>query len=136
MNNLSNIEIVVPRPEENQVLNQLDNSYEKLSEMTAEERAFINALILRNKPKKLLEIGVSAGSSSIVMLNAIKDFSEAILYSIDYLDYWYKSREIKVGFFVDNYPELKTKWKLYCGGLSLKFMEEIARGGGGRFLSN
>ncbi|GHU75167.1 hypothetical protein FACS189461_0890 [Spirochaetia bacterium] len=98
--------------------------------MTGEERAFLNALILRNKPKKLLEIGVSAGSSSIVMLNAIKDSPDAILHSIDYLDHWYRSSDKKVGYFVDNYMELKKQWRLYYGGLSLKFMDEIVRGEG------
>jgi predicted O-methyltransferase YrrM len=121
---------VVPTQSENASLNTLDNSYKKISEMTQQEREYLNTLILRSKPKKLLEIGVSAGGSSIVMLNAIKDIHISKLYSIDYLDYWYRTFERyhknhKTGYFVDNYPDLKEKWKLYTGGLSLKFIHEI-----------
>jgi hypothetical protein len=59
------------------------------------------------------------------MLNAIKDFSESKLYSIDLNDNWYRTGVEKTGYFVDNYPELKNKWRLYTGGLALKFMDKI-----------
>lgn len=123
-----NINFVIPTEGEDQVLGQLDNAYTKVSEMTGEESAFLNALILRNQPTKLLEIGVSAGGSSIVMLNAIKDFPDARLYSIDLSDTWYKDVGKKVGHFVDNYPELNRKWRLYRGGLALRFLDEIGEG--------
>jgi predicted O-methyltransferase YrrM len=122
-----NVEFIIPTQPETQVLNNLDNSYKQISEMTQQEREYLNALILRNRPKKLLEIGVSAGGSSIVMLNAIKDIQSSKLYSIDYVDYYYRTFEKyhKTGYFVDNYHGLKDKWKLYTGGLSLKFIQEI-----------
>jgi predicted O-methyltransferase YrrM len=91
--NLGDVEIIVPQKEEKDVLNKLEQSYTKISEMSNEEREFLTALILRTNPKKLLEVGVSAGGSSIVMLNAIKDISNAALYSIDYAERHY------------NYPE-------------------------------
>jgi predicted O-methyltransferase YrrM len=96
--------------------------------MTLDERAFLNALILRNRPKKLLEIGVSAGGSSIIILNAIKDIPDAKLYSIDLNDYWYKDVGTKAGYFVENYPHLKSKWELFTGGLALKFIDIIGNG--------
>jgi predicted O-methyltransferase YrrM len=123
----ANIDFIVPQHEENIILDRLDNSYIQISEMSDSERSFLNALILRNKPKKLLEIGVSGGGSSIVILNAIKDFSESKLYSIDLLDTWYKTGVEKTGYFVDNYPELKASWELYTGGLALKFMDIIGK---------
>ncbi|MDR1433730.1 class I SAM-dependent methyltransferase [Candidatus Endomicrobiellum devescovinae] len=125
--NTSNIEFLIPTQNETQHLNTLNNAFTQISEMTQYEREYLNALILRNKPKKLLEIGVSAGGSSIVILNAIKDMQSSKLYSIDYLDYWYREFEKyhKTGYFVDNYSYLKEKWKLYTGGLALKFIQEI-----------
>jgi predicted O-methyltransferase YrrM len=132
--NHDEVEWIVPTQEENKVLGSLDDSYTKISEMTGEERAYLNAAILRGKPKRVLEIGVSAGSSSIVILNALKEIPGSHLFSIDYLDYWYRDTRKKAGHLVDDYPALKTNWTLFTGALSLRFMEKIADGGRGRPL--
>jgi predicted O-methyltransferase YrrM len=115
----------MPNEDENKVLHALDETYTKVSEMSNEEREFLNGIILRNQPKKLLEIGVSAGGSSVIMLNAIKNNPDAELFSIDYLKTWYRDSAKNIGYVVDYYPDLQNKWKLFTGGLSLKFMEEI-----------
>jgi predicted O-methyltransferase YrrM len=78
------MQFVKPSEYENKILNRLNNSYLKISEMTEGEREFLNSLILRTKPKKVLEVGVSAGGSSIIMLNALKEIDNSSLYSIDY----------------------------------------------------
>ena len=44
-----------------------------------EEPYFINGIIRKYKPKKCLEIGVAAGGSSIIILNAIKDIKNSFL---------------------------------------------------------
>jgi hypothetical protein len=84
-------------------------------------------MILRNQPKKLLELGVSAGGSTIVMLNAIQDIPNARLYSIDYSLNYFRDKTLKSGYFVDNYPALKNKWKLFAGSLALNYMEQIGK---------
>ena len=125
---MQNLNIVTPLEEENSVLMEIvkgRDEFYSFSEMSNEEREFLNSLIIRNKPSKLLELGVSAGASSIVMLNAIKNNDDSMLYSIDYSNQWYRSNDLKTGFFVDEYSELKTKWKLYTGGLASKFIDEI-----------
>ncbi|MDR2659106.1 MAG: class I SAM-dependent methyltransferase [Spirochaetaceae bacterium] len=96
--------------------------------MSRQEREYLNALLLRNKPEKLLEAGVAAGASAIVMLNAIKDNPNAALYSIDYSEKCISDAKQKSGYFVDNYPELKDKFHLYTGGLALRFLDEIGGG--------
>jgi predicted O-methyltransferase YrrM len=121
----NNIEIIIPTEEENKIIHSLDSSVAEVSQMTSHEREFINALVLRNRPKKLLEIGVSAGSSSIIILNAIKNIEDTMLYSIDYSNNWYKSPDKRTGFYVDNYKGLKNRWKLFTGALSFKFMDII-----------
>ena len=118
-------ELFIPTDTENKVLHALDKTYIRVSEMSNEEREFLNAIIVRNQPKKLLEVGVSAGSSSVIILNAIKNDSQAALFSIDYLADWYRDTTKKSGYIVDSYPDLQSKWKLFQGGLSLNFMEEI-----------
>lgn len=128
MNISADVDLIIPTPSENKVLERLDKSYRELSEMSPDQAAFLNALILRKRPIKLLELGVSAGGSSIIMLNSIKEFPEAKLYSIDLADNWYKDTTKRTGFFVDNYPSLKTKWQLFTGRLALNFMDKIQGG--------
>ncbi|MDR2728102.1 MAG: class I SAM-dependent methyltransferase, partial [Chitinispirillales bacterium] len=123
-------DFIIPTADENSSLNRLDNSYTGVSEMSRDESGFLNALILRNTPCKVLELGVSAGGSSIIMLNAIKDFSEAKLYSIDLCENFYKGKNRKTGYFVDNYPQLKSRWELFTGGLALNFMDKHGISGG------
>jgi predicted O-methyltransferase YrrM len=123
-------ELFIPSKDENEVLHSLDESYTTLSEMSNEEREFLNGIILRHQPKKLLEIGVSAGASSVIILNAIKNNLDAKLFSIDYFSEWYRDKTKNTGYIVDSYPDLKNKWKLFTGGLSFNFMEEISGGGG------
>lgn len=119
------LEFILPNEKENEVLAELNPLYFEISEMTEHERQFLNSLILRNKPKKLLELGVSRGGSSIIMLNAIKNIDNAQLYSIDKLEKYYTNGTTDIGAFVDNYSYLKDKWKLYTGKLALDFMDEI-----------
>jgi predicted O-methyltransferase YrrM len=119
------IQLIESSADERAILNRLEDSYKTISEMTDEEREFLNALILRKKPIKLLELGVSAGGSSIVILNAIKEFDKSTLFSIDYSRQYYRDFAFESGYFVDRYSDLKSRWKLFSGGLALEFMDEI-----------
>jgi len=65
-------ELYTPSDEENKVLHSLDKTYSNVCLMTNEEQEFLNSIILRNRPVKLLEVGVHEGGSSVIMLNAIK----------------------------------------------------------------
>ncbi len=108
------IEFIIPTDYEKEILNRLNHSYLKISEMSNEDREFLTALILRYIPFKLMEIGVSGGGSSVVLLNAIKENHDAQLFSIDLRSDWYLDPKKKTGFIVDNYPDLKNKWRLYA----------------------
>lgn len=127
--------MTINKPEkfENEVLNQINDILNiklvqemTISEMSYLERCFLNGIIRQTKPKKILELGVSAGGSSAIILNAIKDFDNAKLYSVDYSKKWYRDNSKDVGFIIDEkFSNLKNKWKLYTGGTAAKFMEEI-----------
>ncbi len=102
------------------------NQNTTVSEMKHIERRFLNGIIRQIKPKKILECGVSAGGSSAIILNAIKDIEDSFLYSIDYNTLYYRDNSKKTGFIInDKFPELANKWKLYTGGLAAKFIDEI-----------
>lgn len=131
--------MTIDKPEkfENEILNEINdildldiqegkNEHETISEMTYLERCFLNGIIRQTKPKKILELGVSAGGSSAIILNAIKDFDDTKLYSVDYSKKWYRDNSKDTGFIIDEkFSNLKNKWKLYAGGTAAKYMEEI-----------
>jgi len=108
--------------------NWLDRINEKISpycEMSLEEREFVNGLIRYHKPKKILEIGVSAGGSSAILLNAAADYG-AEVHSVDYLAHWYSDPSKESGFLVkEQFPELAEKWHFHHGSIAAKFMEKI-----------
>lgn len=92
----------------------------KCSLMWGNQREFINGIIRIFKPKKLVEIGVFSGGSSIIILNAIKDIENSKLYSIELKDQnWIGNCAYK------NFPNLINKWKLYKGDITANFIEKI-----------
>ena len=94
-------------------------------EINNDERKFLNGLVRKYKPKKIVEIGVSAGGTAVLMLNAIKDLPESKLYSIDRSETWYKLASRKTGWLVkERFPELMDKWTLFIGNTA-EFTEKI-----------
>ena len=90
------------------------------SQMSDNERKFLNGIIRFSKPKKILEVGVRSGGSSSIILNAIEDFKDSKLYSID-LD-----SDKSVGECVYKYfPNLTKQWTLYKGNIATEYMEKI-----------
>lgn len=100
--------------------------FQTYSEMLPSESAFLNGIIRKHKPLKILEIGVAAGASSVLILNAIKDLPGAHLHSIDLSTSYYKNALLKTGFLIKNsFPELMNKWTLHTGGIALEFLDSI-----------
>lgn len=69
--------------------------------------------------KKCLEIGVHEGGSAILILNAIKDFENSFLVSIDLFS---KNKGYRVNKY---FPELSKKWELYTGDQPHKFLTKL-----------
>ena len=87
---------------------------------------FINGLIRKYKPKNCLEIGVADGGSSILILNAIKDFPNSTLVSLDLNTQLYYNQTKKTGYRVNQYfPELTKNWKLLTGQQPHKFLIKL-----------
>ena len=94
--------------------------------LTLNETKIINGLIRKLKPKNLLEIGVARGGSSILILNAIKDFPDSKLVSIDIREKFFGNKEKKTGFLVnEKFPELANKWTLFLGDWPYKFLPKL-----------
>ena len=80
---------------EDQLQGEIEETNFKKSEMTYKERAFLNGIIRKTKPKTVVEIGLSAGGSTSVILNAMQDMKGSKLYSFDYNTIWY--RDVHLG---------------------------------------
>ena len=111
---------------ENDILFPIQNKLEGFIETSNEEQRFLNGIIRKIKPKKIVEIGVAFGGTSTIILNAIKDINNAKLFSIDISKHCYKNNSLETGFIVkEKFPELSEKWELNTGGLTSEFIEKI-----------
>ena len=98
------------------------------SEMSKNERYFLNGIIRAIKPKKILEVGVANGGGTAIILNAIRDIDGAELYSVDYRETSYRHPDKPSGFLVEEkFPELMDKWHIFRGGDISRYIEEIGR---------
>lgn len=83
------------KPEE-ELREVLDQHY---SEMTSFQHAFLCGLIKEERPKKIVEIGVSAGGTTSTMLLCLKNLNmEAEIYSVDLAEKWYRNEKYETGF--------------------------------------
>ena len=103
------------------IYNNINNTdLNRCSRMWGNQKEFLNGVVRKFKPKKVLEIGVAEGGSSIIILNAIKDIEDAHLFSIDL------SKDNMIGYCVKNiFQNLSNKWSLYTGNIPVKFMKSI-----------
>ena len=109
-------------------LEEINYKLVSLSQMSFTQSSFLNGLIRYYKPKKILEVGVAAGGSSAVILNAIKDIDGSMLYSIDYSTEYHQDASKLSGFLItEQFKDISggDKWKLYTGGTAACFMDEI-----------
>ena len=92
----------------------------KCSSMWDNQREFLNGVIRKFRPKKVLELGVSVGGSSIIILNALKDIRGSKLYSVDLNDKDFIGSCVPLYF-----KELTRNWKLFKGNTIAKFIKDI-----------
>jgi len=96
------------------------------SEMTVGESVFLTRLILENRPKKILELGVSAGGSSAVILNAIQEMPDTVFHSVEYSAKWWMCSDYSSGFLVDKrFPEWRSRWQLHMPGTAAEHIRGI-----------
>ena len=78
------------------------------SEMTSFQHAFLCGLIKENRPNKIVEVGVSAGGTTGVVLQCLKMLNiKATMYSVDLSERWYRNESYETGFAV---KEMGKDW--------------------------
>ena len=118
-----------PENFEREYFERIAKTVKPYSEMEENEKFFLSGLIRLFRPAKILELGVSSGGGSAVILNAIRDIDGAKLFSVDYRHEAYRHPEKPAGFLVsENFPELSDKWKLYTGCDVSSVIEEVGGG--------
>ena len=77
----------------------IDPKGESHPEMSEFESAFLCGAIKKFRPKKILEIGVSAGGSTAVILQTLEDIGAPYeMHSIDTSEGFYRQPELVTGF--------------------------------------
>lgn len=113
--------------------NILDREIEKMddvarssvSEMSDMELKFLTSLVRLANPKKVLELGVSAGGTTKVLLDELP--RETLFFSVDLLDYYYREKSKPVGYIArEMYNQARhAKWKLFPGQDITACIEDI-----------
>lgn len=76
------------------------------SEMTSFQRAFLCGLIKEHRPGKIVEVGVSAGGTTRVVLKCLQMLDiKAEMYSVDWSERWYRDERYETGFTVKEMGE-------------------------------
>lgn len=113
-----------------EILDSLSDGYK--AEMSNEQLAFLCGLIRRYKPEKIVEIGVAAGGTTVVVLNCLSMLGlDVRMYSIDLSGEYYRDKSKKTGYLIEECKSgLKKNWEhtLYTGKVAVEYLETIGKG--------
>lgn len=108
--------------------------YKHYCEMSQFEQEFLCGLIRCAHPKKVVEIGVSAGGTTAVILNCLALSGESVqMYSCDLNKEYYRDKSKSVGFvaeelkpyILDEKGKCKVNHTLLTGGYAPEFLPQI-----------
>ena len=125
------MQVIKSTKEENEVLSKLDKRISEACYLTQCEKEFINSMILRKQPKKILEVDVAAGGSSGIILNAVNELNNnAEVYSVDFSTQFCNDNTKLSGYATIDYADenLKKNWHLLTGNFVSEFLDEIGDG--------
>jgi hypothetical protein len=110
---------------------KLVSFYPGTPQMSESESAFISGLIKEYRPKKIVEIGVHSGASSILIINSLEQHVENYeMWSLDLAELFPDDESLKIGFLIDVYKEKKSllgKHSLRLGNISVKWLNDIGK---------
>jgi len=105
----------LPENIDSEMFNAISPEIYEFTEMSPPENSFLLGLIRHFKPKNILEIGVSSGGGTGLILQAIKDFKETTLTSIDIAEKAYRYPDRPVGFVALKKNINNPQWVLIPG---------------------
>ena len=105
----------LPENIDTEMFNAIPPETYEFMEMATPEKKFLFGLVRHFKPKNILEIGVSSGGGSGLMLQAMKDMKESTLTSIDKTEYAYRYPDKPVGFVALRENANHPQWTLITG---------------------
>ena len=95
------------------ILEKIYNRIQEISETTYEESCFLYGLVQYFNPKKILEVGVAAGGSTCILLNAAKDMSKTVVHSVDISKKYYRDPSLLSGWkALELFPD-HPRWHLH-----------------------
>lgn len=101
-------------------------------EMTSDQLGFLCGMLRKVRPTKMLEVGVAAGGTSCVVLEALQllcnqDNTESELYSVDLSTYLYNDSSKMTGYMVENMRGRITKVRhsTYYGAMLPEYISQI-----------
>jgi predicted O-methyltransferase YrrM len=100
----------------------------EFSEMSYDESCFLNGLVRYFKPKKILEVGVAAGTSSCILLNAIKDDPTSMVHSVDWSKEYYKGPSKSSGWKAQELFPDHARWNLHLGFDAAEIIKDRIQG--------
>lgn len=109
------------------------------SELSEAEHGFICGLIKKYKPQKIVELGVSGGGTSVLILNCLQKLglNDTKMYSVDLSETYHFNPEKRCGFQIEEArPFLKNidNHQLILGKILPEVIEDIAKDGKIDFL--
>ena len=85
-------------------IEKIGDSIIEKAEMTREQMGFLCGIINEKRPYKILEVGVAAGSTTVVIIQCLEMIGQsAQLYSVDLCEKLYYNPEIDTGYITSEY---------------------------------
>lgn len=115
------------------IFDKLSKEAKDLAEMTSFQQAFLCGLIKEKKPRKIVEIGTSAGATTAVLLECVSELQmPASVYSIDCSKKWYRDANYPTGFVASEAEAVLKKsirFNLLTGKYPVEYAKEIIADG-------
>lgn len=98
------------------------------AEMSAEDHALLLSAISERRPRKVLELGVSAGGTTALLLDSLE--KDAVLYSVDICEKYYRDPSRDTGYIAAAHhdPGRHGKWVRHLGKDIAECIEDIGGG--------
>lgn len=85
-------------------------------EMSMDDYEFLHHIFCKAKPKNVVEIGVSAGGTTVFLRSLMEKYGGENLYSFDYNVRYYKDPSLPAGYMAQNISD-GINWQLFTGGM-------------------